>query len=51
MEPSMNEGFIQSILEKRSNPVQLNHTVNAHTNKPIARDRQQGTEMTIVIRN
>jgi hypothetical protein len=48
MEPSMNEGFIQSILEKRSNPVRLNHTVNAQVNKPVA---QRGTEMTMVIGN
>ena len=47
----MNEGFIQSILEKQSNPVRLNHTVNAQANKPVARDRQRGTEMTVVIGN
>jgi hypothetical protein len=51
MEPSMNEGFIHSILEKQSNPVQLNYTVNAQANKPLAWDRQQGTEMAMVIGN
>ena len=45
----MNEGFIYSLLEQQFNSVQLNHTVNAQANKPVARDRQRGTEMTMVI--
>ena len=45
----MNEGFIYSLLEQQFNSVRLNHMVNAQANKPVARDRQQGTEMTMVI--
>jgi hypothetical protein len=37
--------------KKQSNPVQLNHMVNVQANKSIARDRQRGTEMTMVIGN
>jgi hypothetical protein len=40
MEPSMNEGFIHSIFEKQSNPVQLNYTVNAQVNKSLAQYKQ-----------
>ena len=36
----MNEGFIHSILEMQSNPVQLNYTVNLQANNPLAQDRQ-----------
>ena len=45
----MKEGYIHSILEKQSNPVQLNYAVNAQANKPLARDKQWGTEMAVVI--
>ena len=40
MKPSMNEGFIHSILEKQPNLVRLNYAVNAQINRPLARDRQ-----------